>query len=128
MAAFLHDDVLDGALNILNSNVDRFDICSQQPANYTEATSTYTLGFKDHGAAGSGFGNPTNGDVSGRKTSSTAITDGEVTGTDTATHWAASDTTNSKLLAANSLSAPQAVTDGNTFSLPSFDIEIPDPA
>lgn len=126
--SFLHDDVLDGALAVITDNDDRFDICSQEPANYTEATSTYTLGNKDHGAAGSAWGAQADGDVSGRKISSTAVTDGSVTGTDTATHWASSDTGNTTLHAAGALSSSQAVTSGNTWSMASFDIEIPDPA
>lgn len=124
---FLHDDVLDGALNIIHNNADRFDICSAEPATYTEATSTYTLGNKDTGAAGSAFGAPADRSPTGRKIASTAVTDGSVTGTGTATHYGVSDTANSKLLAASSLSASQAVTSGNSFSLPSFDIGIPDP-
>jgi hypothetical protein len=125
---YLSDTVLDGALNILNNNADRIDICSQEPATYTEATSTYTLGFKDHGAAGSAFGNPADRSPSGRKVSSTAVTDGAVTATDTATHYAVSDTANTALLAAAALSASQDVTSGNVFTLPSFDIGIPDPS
>lgn len=126
--AYLSDTILDAALDILNNNADRIDICSQEPATYTEATSTYTLGNKDHGAAGSAFGNPQDGDTSGRKVASTAVTDGSVTGTGTATHWAVSDVGNTELLAASSLSTDQAVTSGNSFSLASFDIEFPDPS
>lgn len=125
---YLSDDILDAALDVLNNSADRIDICSQEPATYTEATSTYTLGNKDHGAAGSAFGNPQNGDSSGRKVSSTAVTDGAVTGTGTATHWAVSDVTGTRLLAASSLSSSQAVTSGNSFSLGSFDVEFPDPS
>ncbi len=124
---FLHDDVLDGALNVLNDNADRLDVCSQEPATFTEATSTYTLGNKDTGGAGSLFGDPEDGDTSGRKVASVAITDGSITGSSTATHWGASDTANSKLLAANSLNASQSVTSGNDFATPSFDVEMPDP-
>jgi hypothetical protein len=51
-----------------------------------------------------------------------------VTGTGTASHYAIVDTVNSRLLAAGALSAPQAVTDGNVFTLTAFDIGIPDPA
>jgi len=125
---YLNDVVLDSGLDILDTAADRFDICSQEPATYTEATSTYTLGNKDHGASGTAFGAPQDGDTSGRKVASTAVTDGSVTGTGTASHWAASEVGNTRLLAANSLSSSQAVTSGNTFALPSFDIEIPDPA
>ena len=125
---YVHDDVLDGALTVITDNADRLDICSQEPVTYTEATSTYTLGYKDHGAAGSAFGTIGDATPTGRKIASTAVTDGAVTATDTATHWGASDTTNSKLMAASSLSASQAVTSGNSFSLPSFDITLPDPS
>lgn len=125
---YLNDVVPDGALNILNNNADRIDICSQEPANYTEASSTYSLGNKDFGAAGTAFGDPADRSPNGRKVSSTAVTDGEVTDTDTATDWGVSDTTNSRLLAADALEASQDVTDGNTFTLPSFDIGIPDPS
>ena len=126
--SYINDRVLDFGLDILNAEADRIDICSQEPATYTEATSTYSLGNKDHGAAGSAFGAPANRTPSGRKVSSTAVTDGAVTGTGTATHWAVSDVGNTRLLAASSLSASQAVTSGNTFSLGSFDIGIPDPS
>lgn len=123
---FIHDDVLDAALNVINNNADRIDICSAEPANFTEATSTNTLGNKDHGAAGSAFGDPADRSPNGRKIASTAVTNGSVTGTGTASHYGVSDTANSKLLAASSLSASQGVTNGNSFSVPSFDIGIPD--
>ncbi len=125
---YLNDRILDSGIDILNTEADRIDICSQEPANYTEATSTYTLGFKDHGASGSAFGAPADRTPTGRKVSSTAITDGAVTATGTATHYAVSEVGNTRLLAANSLASSQAVTNGNSFSLPSFDIGIPDPS
>ena len=124
----LSDRVLDFGLDILATEADRIDICSQEPANYTEATSTHSLGFKDHGASGAAFGSPEDRSPSGRKVASTAVTDGEVTVTDDATHWAVSEVGNTRLLAASSLDSSQAVTDGNAWSLQSFDIGIPDPA
>lgn len=125
---FVNDRVLDAALNIFNNEADRIDICSQEPATHTEATSTYSLGFKDHGAAGSAFGAPGDRSPSGREVLSTAVTDGEVTDTDTATHYGVSDHDATRLLAASSLAAGQVVTDGNAWSMPSFAIGIPDPA
>lgn len=122
--ALLADRVLDNGLTILDTETSHIYICSQEPTTYTEATSTYALGNKNFGA-GSAFGAPAAGSPNGRKVSSTAITDGSVTATGTASHWAATDNTNSRLNATNSLSASQAVTSGNTFSLPSFDIRIP---
>lgn len=126
--AYLNDRVLDFGIDILNTEADRIDICSQEPATYTEATSTYTLGNKDHGASGSAFGAPADRTPTGRKVSSTAVTDGSVTSNGTASHYAVSEVGNTRLLAASSLAASQAVTSGNTFTLASFDIGIPDPA
>jgi hypothetical protein len=124
---YLNDRVLDAALAVLDAEADRFDICTQEPANYTEATSTYSKGFKDHGAAGSAFGAPAARSPSGRKVASVAVTDGAVTGSGTATHWAASDVGSTRLLAATTLAASQVVTSGNAWSLASFDVGIPAP-
>lgn len=124
---YLNDRILDSGIDILNTEADRIDICSQEPTTYTEATSTYSLGFKDHGASGSAFGAPADRTPTGRKVTSTAVTDGAVTATGTATHWSVAEVGATRLLATNSLSASQAVTNGNSFSLPAFDIGIPDP-
>jgi len=58
----------------------------------------------------------------------TAIDDGTITGTGTVTHYALVDTVNSRLLATAALTASQSVTSGNTFTLATFDIGIPDPS
>lgn len=120
--AFLADYVLDLALAALDTEGNRLDICSQEPTNYAEATSTYTLGNKTSLSIGA----PADRLPNGRKVTVAAITDGVVTGTATATHWAIVDTVDSRLLATNSLAASQAVTNGNTFTLAAFDIGIPD--
>lgn len=121
---FLADHVLDNGLAALSSGLTRVDICTQEPATYTEATSTYTKGNKTSITTGS----PTDRSPNGRKVVVPAITNGSVTGNGTASHWAGSDPGNSRLLAANSLSASQVVTSGNTFSLTAIDIGIPDAA
>jgi hypothetical protein len=122
--AYLNDALFDAALTELDT-ATTIHICSALPATYTAATSTNTLGNKSFGAGGC-FGAIANGATSGRKVSSTAITDGTVTGTGTATHYAVVDGT--RLLAAGALSASQAVTSGNTFTLASFDVTFPDAA
>jgi hypothetical protein len=121
---FLNDRVLDNGLSVLTSEGNRLDICTTEPTTYTQATSTHTLGNKTSLSIGS----PTARTPSGRRVTVAAITDGSVTGTNTATHWAISDTSNSRLLAAGSLSSSQGVTSGNTFTLGAFDIGIPGPA
>lgn len=121
---FLADEVLDNGLAVLDTGANRLDICSQEPATYTEATSTYTLGNKTSLSVGA----PADRSPNGRKVTVAAITDGSVTATATATHYAISRTSDSTRLATNSLSASQAVTNGNTFSLAAFDIGKPDAA
>ena len=122
--AYLNDRVLDNGLSVLDTEANRLDICSSEPSSYSEATSTYTLGNK----AGISIGSPEARSPSGRKVVVAEISGGSVTGTGTAAYWAITDTANSRLLAAGSLSSSQAVTSGNTFSLATFEIGIPGPA
>lgn len=122
--AFLNDRVLDNGLGVFNAECDRLDICSQEPATYAEATTTYTLGNK----ASPSCSAPAARSGGGREVTVSAITDGSVTATGTATHYALSDTVNSRLLAAGALSASQPVTSGNAFTLTEFTIGIPGPA
>tara|TARA_S200002703_G_C3595442_1_gene182905 strand:- start:67 stop:441 length:375 start_codon:yes stop_codon:yes gene_type:complete len=122
MAATFSDYLLDLLLSELDGQANRFDICSQNPTNYAEATSTYTLGNSTSIQAGA----PTDGDVSGRKVVFTAITDGTTTGSGTATHYGVSDTGAGRLLFSGTLTTQQPVIAGNAFTNPSFDFEIPD--
>lgn len=127
MAANVADRVLDLGLNVLDTEATHIYICSAEPSTYTAATSTNALGNKNFGAGGV-FGAPAAGSPNGRKVSSTAVTDGSVTATGTATNWAVVDSANSRLLAVGSLAASQAVTSGNPFTLSSFDIRLPNQA
>jgi hypothetical protein len=124
--AFINDRVFDNGLTILDTEANRLDICSQEPTTYGQATTggAYSLGNKTALVVG-GLGDRS---PSGRKVTVSSFTDGTVTNTGTATHWAISDTVNSRLLATGALSASSSVTSGNTFSLSSFDIGIPDAA
>ena len=122
--AFINDRVFDNGLTVLDTEATRLDICTQEPTTYTEATSTYTKGNKTSLSVGS----PADLSPTGRKVTVASFTDGTVSGSGTVTHWAITDTVNSRLLATGSLSASQAVTSGNTFSLTAFDIGIPDAA
>ncbi len=121
--ALLVDYVLDGAL-AKAQEATRLDICTQEPATYTEATSTYSKGNKTSVSVGA-IGDRT---PNGRKVTVPAVTNGSVTGNGTASHWSLTDPANSRLIAANSLAASQVVTSGNTFSSTAFDIGIPDAA
>jgi hypothetical protein len=118
----LGNNVFDQGLNYLQANGTRLDICSQEPTSYAEV-GTYTLGNK----TGLSIGAPADRTGGGREVTVPAISDGSVTGTGSASHYAITDGAG-ELLAAAPLAAPQSVTSGNTFTLASFKIGIPDPA
>ena len=122
--ATLNDRVFDNGLTVLDTEANRIDITSQEATSYADATSTSTLG----NSTSLSIGAPADRAGGGREVTVAAITDGSVTGTGTATHYAIVDTVNSRLLATGSLTASQAVTNGNTFTLTSVNIGIPDPA
>lgn len=122
--ATLNNRVFDNGLTVLDTEATRVDVTSQEASTYAEATSTYTLG----NSTSLSIGAPADRSGGGRKVAVAAITDGSITGTGTATHYALVDTNNSRLLATGSLTASQSVTSGNTFTLATFDIGIPDPA
>ena len=123
--ATLADRGYDNGLTVLDTEANRIDICSSEPTTYSAATSSASLG----NTTSITISAPTDGDTSGRKVTVSAISGASVTGTGTATHFAITDTGNTRLLATGSLSGGgQSVTSGNTFSLTALDIEIPDPA
>lgn len=119
--AFYSDSIKDAALQELINNAEILHICSSEPANYA-GIAAVTLGNKTPPSLGAVADGVTNG----RRTTVAAITDGSVTGTGTATHWVIADVTGTTLLASGTLSASQAVTNGNTFTLAAFDITFPD--
>jgi hypothetical protein len=115
----ISDEVFDQGLDYADTNGTRIDICSSEPANFA-------------GIAAVSLGNATvntgatqNGATDGRRVIVPAITTGSVTGTGTATHWALSNGT-AILVATGPLSASQAVTSGNTFTLDAISIGIRD--
>lgn len=122
--ASLHDRVFDNGLTVLDTEADNLYITSSIATTYTEATLTYALGVKATPTVSA----PADRSGGGREVTVSAITDGTVTGTGTAGYYALVDSGNSRLLAAGPLSASQSVTSGNTFTLTSFKIGIPDPA
>lgn len=123
--AFLNDNTLDNGLSALKAAASHIYICSAEPATYTAATSTNALGNKNFGAGSVYPGAIAAGSPSGRKLTSAAVTDGSVTGTGTATHYAVVSSASSRLEVAQSLSASQAVTSGNTFTLTAADVRLP---
>lgn len=122
--ASLGDRVFDQGLTVLDQEANKITITSQEATTYTGGNSTYALGS----STSLSIGAPADRSGGGREVTVAAISDGSVSGTGTATHYAILDTTNSRLLATGSLSASQSVTNGNSFTLASFKIGIPDPS
>ena len=121
--ATLNDRVLDNGLTVLDTEANKIVITSQAATTYTEANATYALG----NSTSLSIAAPTDRAGGGREVVVAAITDGSVTSTGTASHYAIIDTANTRLLAVSTLAVSQAVTSGNTFTLSSVSIGIPDP-
>ena len=124
MADFLHADVYDSGLTQLTTIIENLYICSALPTTFTEASVTYKLGTK----ASPGITGPTDrSSGGGREVTVGAITNGTIDANGTASHYAITDNSASKLLASGDLAATQVVTAGNPFTLTSFKIGIPAP-
>lgn len=127
--AFLNDNTLDNGLAALKAAADKIFLCSQEPATYTQATSTYALGNKDFAGAGNVYtGAIAAGSPSGRKVTSAAVVSGapgSITANGTASHNAVVSSGVSRLEVAQALSATQVVTSGNTFTLTAQDVRLP---
>ena len=121
--AFISDEVFDQGLDYADANGTRIDICSAEPTTYAAATSTLSLGNK----TGMNTGATEDGATDGRRVIVPAITDGNVTATGMATHWALTDGS-ATLIATGALSNPQDVTNGNPFTLDAISITIRDAA
>lgn len=124
--ASLHNDVFDNGLSVLDTLADAVHITSAEATTYANAT---TGGSNSLGSSSSlSIGAPSDRSGGGREVTVAAISDGSVSNGGTATHYALVDVSATKLLVTGSLSASQSVTSGNTFSLASFTIGIPDPS
>lgn len=121
--AFMSDEIQDQGLDWADTTGTRLDICSADPGGTYSSVTTNTLGNKTVGVTAT-----ENADTgTGRQVTVPAITDGSVTATGTATHWAVHNGTDT-VVASGALSASQSVTSGNTFTLDEILITCRDPA
>ena len=118
--AFIADNIFDNGLSYATTNGAQLDITSSEATDFTDATSTSTLGN-----ASITMGSPENGATDGRRVQIPAITSGSVTATGTAGFYALTDGTG-ELLATGPLSATQSVTSGNTFTLDAISLTLRD--
>jgi len=122
MAKSVHDDVLDGALNIIRNTANKLTVCRAQPTTYAEANATYK---QAEVAVDSGDFTIAD-DASGRKVTVAQQADISITDSNNATHVALVDSGNSKLLYVTTCTE-QALTSGNTVTVPAWKINIQDP-
>jgi hypothetical protein len=121
---FIADVAFDSGLSYLDTNGTRLDICSQAPTSYSQAT---TAGTYSLGNATVNTGAPQDGVTDGRRVIVPAVTNGSVTNSGTASHWALTNGSNA-LLAWGTITTPQSVTAGNTWTLDAISITIRDAA
>lgn len=122
--AALHDDVFDNGLNTIDTNTENLHILSADPGLTWANIAANGLGNKATPAIAA----PSDRVGGGREVVVSAITDGSVTATGTATHFALTDDSASKILVSQALESSQVVTSGNTFTLTELSVGIPDPA
>lgn len=122
MAKIVHNDVLDGATTIIKSNANLMIVCSTQPTTRTEAVTTYALADV---AMASGDFTQADGDTNGRKLTVAAKSAVPIDATGTALHIALVD--GSRLLYVTTCTS-QGLTSGGTVDIPTWDVEIADPA
>lgn len=122
--AALNDVVFDNGLSQLNSLTENLYILSGDPGLTWGNIATLGLGSK----AGPTVSAQADRGAGGREVTISAITDGSVTATGTASHYALTDDSATLILASGALSSSQGVTNGNPFTLTELKIGIPDPA
>jgi hypothetical protein len=117
--ASIADYIFDLALSELDTATTTLHICSAEPANFAGIAGVQ-LGTK----TALSIGAPAARTPTGRKVTVATFSDGAVSATGTATYWAISKA-GTTLMATGALAASQAVTNGNAFTLPAFDIGFP---
>jgi len=124
MAKWQNDSMLDAAFDWVRARVTKLNVCSTQPTTYAQATSTYMLA---NTTVTSTEITLSNGDTSGRKMRISSQTSVSVAVSGTAAHIALTGSTGSTLLFITTCTT-QALTSGNTVSVPAWDDEILDVA
>lgn len=122
--AALHDDVFDNGLSVIDTNVENLYILSADPGLIWANIASYKLGDK----SGPAIVAPADRTGGGRQVTISAITDGSVTATGTATYFALTDDSETKILVSGALGAGASVENGNGFTLTEFEVGIPDPS
>jgi len=126
MAKWANDNVMDAALDYI-ATADRLFVCKDQPSDYADAASTEDLATVTL-TAGDGNGDYTIADdTSGRKVTIAEQATITVDHTGTATHIALGIAGSSTLVYVTTCTS-QALTAGNTVTVPAWKVGIADPS
>ena len=130
MAKFAHDDNMDAMLNNIKTKATRLCVCSDQPTTFAEATTTYDGGASKYNLAivtidSDDFTGPAD-DTSGRKLTVNEAASLTVDATASATHIALVDYDDEDVLYVTTCTS-QALTSGNTVTVPAWEISVADP-
>lgn len=120
MGKFIPDVVIDAQLDLAEG--DNVHVCSSEPADYTEASSTYQLATQ---AVTGAHYTKANGDTSGRKNTCAPAAGTSIDNTGTATHVAVTNGTDLKEV---TTCTSQSLTSGGTVDIGPWDHEISDAA
>jgi len=123
MTANIHSDYFDAGLQLMINENENLYICSAEPTTYAEAATTYKLATK----ASPTLTGPGPGDVSGRKITIGAISDGVVNTNGNAKWWALCDDSQSKLQCRQELTTYKDITTSDPFTMAALDVEFPAP-
>lgn len=121
MPKLAHDDVLDGAFDVLDQ-ADLMTVCNAEPTTRTEAITTFKLA--DVAMTPNTDFTKADGDTSGRKVTVAAKSGVTVDTSGTALWVALTDAT--RLLYRTTCTS-QALTAANTVNFPAWKVEIADP-
>lgn len=118
-----HDDVLDAPWELIKANCTKQVACSQEPATFAEANTTYKLA---EATMTSGDFTTADGETSGRKMTVAQKLNQDIIASGTMTHSALLDITNSRLLYVTT-SASKLLASGDKVNFLEWDAEFGDP-
>lgn len=119
------DRVIDRGLTVFQAEATAIYVCAFEPTTFGDATAGL-IGSKTFsaGSAGTLLSAPASSASGGRKVNVTAITDGTIINSGTATAWAVVDVLNARLLAAGVLANALTGKVGQYFRLSPYEIDM----
>lgn len=128
MARFIHDNVIDAALNYIKNNADQISICSDTPTTYGTATTAGAnrLAIKTE-LTSSDYTGPSDKVGGGRELAVAQHTAIAISDSGTATHIALTKSGTSELVFVTTCTS-QVLSAGSTVTAPSWKIGFSDPS